>query len=120
MLVSVPFVKHVRPLADHIRPHIHPPAAAPSRPFLGGFQKLRARSCAALAFRNDQTIYFGSDIALLQMRHADMHPTNHAGGCVGGLRDKYSMLCNRSELPQSRGDLSRRSRIAELTRELRD
>ncbi len=92
MLVAVPFVKPVRPLADHIRSHIHPAATPPSRPLLGGFQKFRSRSCAALAFRNDQTVYFGPDIALQQMRHADMHPTYHAGGCVGGFRDKHGML----------------------------
>src|SRR4029077_16139392 len=64
MLVSVSFVKPVRPLADHVRPDVHPPAAAPARPFLGRFQKLRSRSRAALAFCNDQTVHFGSDVAL--------------------------------------------------------
>ncbi len=37
MLVALPFVKLVRPLADYIRPHIHPSAAAKSCPRLSRF-----------------------------------------------------------------------------------
>src|ERR1700719_15819 len=62
MLVAVPFVEPVCPLADHVRSHVLRLAAVPSRPLLGGFQELRARSGAALPFRNNQPVHFGSDI----------------------------------------------------------
>src|SRR5260370_6147782 len=77
MLVAVPFGKPVGPLADHIRSHIHPAATPPSRPLLGGFQKFRSRSCAALAFRHDQTVYFCPDIALHLIRNAYITPSYH-------------------------------------------
>src|ERR1700682_443969 len=115
MLVAVLFVKLVRPFADYIRSYIHPSAAAPSRPLLGGFQQLRASSRTPLAFRYDQPVHFGSDIALQQMRDTDMHPANQAYGGIGRFRDKNRMLRSRRELSQSHCNLGRRSRISQLS-----
>src|SRR5712671_6437251 len=63
MLVTVPFVKPVGPLAHHVRSHIHSSAATSPGPLLSGFQQLRSRSHATLPLRNDQPIHFGPDIA---------------------------------------------------------
>src|SRR5712675_70303 len=92
----------------------------PSRPLLSDFQELRACSRAALPLRNDQPIHFGPDIALQQMRDAHMQPPDQPNRRVRAFRDKYSVLRSRLQLPHPRGYLTRRRRISQLARKLRD
>ena len=63
MLVAVAFVKLVRALAHYIRSNRHALAAVFPRPVLGSGQQSRARSQAALPFRDHKPIHFRANIA---------------------------------------------------------
>ncbi len=54
------------------------------------------------------------------MRDAHMQPPDEPNRRVRAFRDKYSVLRSRLQLPQPRGNLTRRRRISQLARELRD
>src|SRR6266478_1587914 len=118
VLVAVPFVKPVCALANHVGAHVHSRTAPPSRPFFRRFEQLGSGSQAALAFRNDEPVDFGTHLALQQVCQAHMNPAHDTVAGFQRLSDKHSMLRNRRELSQSLRDLRACCRIAKLPRKL--
>src|SRR2546430_6272433 len=118
VLVAVAFVELVCALANHVRAYGHPLAAMFARPIFRGGQQQRACSQAALAFRDNQAIYFRPDFRFEKGLLAHVRPADHS--IFRRVRHEYRMLRCGLDSRQPLAHLRRRRRISELAGKHRD
>src|SRR5467141_1261290 len=115
MFVAVAFVKLVCALANYIGTHRHALTTVFARPIFGGRQQPRARSQAALPFRDYQPVHFRADSHFKKRLPAHVHPADHS--VFGGFSDKYGVLRSGLDSQQPLAHLCCRRRIPKLARQ---
>jgi len=116
VFVSLPLVKFVGALADHVGTHGHAWAAVLTRPIFGGFKEPRAGAETPLPFPNNQSVQFRSRADLDKMRNTDVRPADDP--CVPGFRDEQRVLRCRLQSTHSFRDLHDRRWISKLAAKL--
>src|SRR5437016_7466075 len=118
MLVAIAFVKSVCALANHVRADGHPLAAMRARPIFGSGLQQRACSQAALAFLDNQAIYFRPDFRFEKGLLAHVRPADHS--IFRRVRHEYRVLRGRLDSRQPLAHLRRPRRIPQLAGKNRD
>jgi hypothetical protein len=116
VFVSLPFVKFVGTLADHVGTYRHAWAAVLACPIFGGFEQTRARTEAALVFGDDKSIQFRACTDLDKVGNTDVRPADDP--CVRGFRDEQRVLRCRLQSAHSFRDLRGGRRISKLAAKL--